>query len=249
MAGHSKWANIKHRKAAVDKKRGKEFSKIARAIIAAARAGGGNPEDNLSLRLPLERARAANMPRDTVERAIKRGTGALGGDEFAPATYEAYGPGGAGILIQALTDNANRTVPEIRSALEKRGGTLGKPGSVAWNFEQKALVTVAADAVAEEALLEIALEAGADDVVREGDTYSITAPPDGYGALVAALASASIEAKTSDVTYLPKSQVLLDPDAARRMVLLIESLEELEDVQSAITNADIPEEVLREIHA
>jgi len=249
MAGHSKWANIKHRKAAVDKKRGKEFSKIARAIIAAARAGGGNPEDNLSLRLPLERARAANMPRDTVERAIKRGTGALAGDEFAPATYEAYGPGGAGILIQALTDNANRTVPEIRSALEKRGGVLGKPGSVSWNFEQKALFTVDAAETTEEALLDLALEAGAEDVVRDGDTYSVTGPPDAYGALVGAFAQRGIETKTSDVTFLPKSQVLLDPDAARKMVLLIESLEDLEDVQSAITNADIPDEVLREMQA
>ena len=191
MAGHSHWAGIKHKKAAQDAKRGKIFSKIAKAIIAAARTGGGDPAMNLSLRYAIDKARVANMPRDNIARAVKKGTGELDGEEIHELTYEAYGPGGAGILVQAITDNTNRTAPEVRSILEKKGGTLGKPGSVAWNFEKKALFTVSTDAVEEDTLLEVALDAGADDVTNEVDAYAVTAPPDSFGDLASALEAAS----------------------------------------------------------
>ncbi|MEM8883973.1 MAG: YebC/PmpR family DNA-binding transcriptional regulator, partial [Planctomycetota bacterium] len=167
MAGHSKWANIKHRKAAQDKKRGKAFSQISKAIMAAVRNAGPNPADNIPLRLQLDKARAANMPKDTVERAIKRATGEAGGEQLQELTYEGYGPGGVGIVIQTITDNVNRTNSEVRSTLEKRGGSMGKPGSVSWNFEQKAVYVVPAEGVDEEALMEIGLEGGADDVEQE----------------------------------------------------------------------------------
>ena len=247
MAGHSHWAGIKHKKAAQDKKRGKIFSQIANLIISAARSGGGDPSMNLQLRYALDKGRAANMPRDTIERAIKKGTGELAGAQIQELTYEGYGPGGAAILIQTITDNTKRTGPEVRSMLEKRGGSLGKPGSVAWNFEKKALFTVSTSVVDEDTLMEVALEAGADDVTNEGESYAVTAPPDTFGALGAALERAGIKAETSDLTFLPKSRVMLDANDARKVIQIIESLEDCEDVQSAITNADLPEEVLAEL--
>lgn len=249
MAGHSHWAGIKHKKAAQDAKRGKVFSKIARAIIAAARTGGGDPATNLSLRYAIDKARAANMPRDNIDRAVQKGTGELKGAEIAELTYEGYGPGGAGILVQVITENTNRTGPEVRRILEKRGGTLGKPGSVAWNFEKKALLTVSGDAVDEDRLIETALEAGADDVTNEGQAYAVTGPPDAFGDLVAALQRAGISAATSEVGFIPKSRVMLAADDARRMIEIIEALEDHDDVQSAITNADLPDEVLAELSA
>jgi len=247
MAGHSHWAGIKHKKAAVDAKRGKIFGRIARNIIAAARTGGGDPEMNLSLRYAIDKARAANMPRDNIERAIKKGTGELGGDTIQEITYEGYGPGGAGVVIQTITDNPNRTAPEVRSILEKRGGSLGKPGSVAWNFEKKALFTLATDTVGEERLMEIALEAGADDIEKEGERWSVTAPPEAFADVARALEAAGIRPETADVTLLPKAQVMLEPDDARKMIAIIEALEDHDDVQNAITNADIPDEVLAEM--
>lgn len=247
MSGHSKWANIKHRKAAVDAKRGKIFSKMARAIMAAARTGGGDTDMNLSLRYAIDKARSVNMPRDNIERAIKKGTGELEGAALQELTYEAYGPGGAGVVIHALTDNSNRTSPEIRSILEKHGGSLGKPGSVAWNFEQKALFTVSAADVDEDKLMELALEAGADDVIRDGDSFSVTGPPASFSDLTAALESAGIAPQTTDITSVPKNRVMLSPADARRMIAIIEALEDHDDIQSAITNGDLPEEVLAEL--
>jgi YebC/PmpR family DNA-binding regulatory protein len=247
MAGHSKWANIKHRKAAVDAKRGKVFSKMARAIMAAARTGGGDPDMNLALRYAIDRARAANMPRDNIERAVKKGSGELEGEELQELTYEGYGPGGAGVVIKAITDNSNRTSPEVRSILEKRGGTLGKPGSVAWNFEQKALFTVKSSSADEDTLMEVTLEAGADDVTNDGDSFSVTAPPESFQDLAKALEAASIPAETADVTMIPKSRVMLSADDAKKMIAIIEALEDHDDVQSAITNGDIPEEVLADL--
>jgi len=247
MAGHSKWANIKHRKAAVDAKRGKVFSKMARAIMAAARSGGGDTDMNLSLRYAIERARAVNMPRDNIARAIKKGTGELEGEELHELTYEGYGPGGAALIIMAITDNTNRTSPEVRAILEKRGGNLGKPGSVSWNFEQKALVTVDTSNVEEDALMETALEAGADDVVNEGDSFSVTGPPESLQPLTDALKEQEIAFGSAEVTLLPKSRVMLSPNDARKMIAIIEALEDHDDVQQAITNGDIPEEVLAEL--
>ncbi len=224
MAGHSKWANIKHRKAAVDAKRGKVFSKMARAIMAAARTGGADTDMNLSLRYAIDKARAVNMPRDNIERAIKKGTGELEGEALQELTYEGYGPGGAGVVIHALTDNSNRTSPEIRSILEKRGGTLGKPGSVAWNFEQKTLFTVSTADVDEDTLMELALEAGADDVINDGDSFSVTGPPASFADLTAALERGGIATQTADITSVPKNRVMLSPADARKMIAIIEAL-------------------------
>ncbi|MHC4932126.1 MAG: YebC/PmpR family DNA-binding transcriptional regulator [Planctomycetota bacterium] len=247
MAGHSHWAGIKHKKAAVDAKRGKVFGKLSRAIIAAARTGGGDPDTNLSLRYAIDKARAANMPRDTIARAVKKGTGELEGEEILELTYEAYGPGGAGVIIQTITDNSNRTSSEVRAILEKRGGRLGKPGSVAWNFQKLALFTLPTEGVDEEQIMEVALESGADDVANEGAFYSVTAPPESFAALAAALEAAGIKPETNEVTLVPKSQVMLSADDARRMIAIIEALEDHDDVQSAITNGEIPDEVMAEL--
>jgi len=247
MAGHSHWAGIKHKKAATDKKRGKVFSKIANLIISAARNGGGDPETNLALRYAIEKGRAANMPRDTIARAIKKGTGELAGEEIHELTYEAYAPGGVALLIHTITDNVNRTGADVKSMLEKRGGTLGKQGSVSWNFERKALFTVATSAIGEEELFDLALEAGAEDVADEGEFFCITAPPESFATLAAALEAKELKPDTSELTDLPKSRVMLDADAARKVLALIELLEDHEDVQTAITNADLPEEVLAEL--
>jgi len=245
MAGHSHWAGIRHKKAAEDKRRGKVFSKIAKMIIVAARRGGGDPATNLSLRHALDRARGANMPRDTIERAIQRGTGELEGADLQELTYEAYGPGGAGILIQALTDNVNRTSQDVRHVVEKHGGTLAKPGAVAWNFETKALFTVRG--APEERVIEVALEAGAEDVVDEGDALVVTGPPSAFQGIAEALEAAGIPCEASEVGLLPKSRVALGAEDARRVVAVIGALEDHEDVQSAITTADVPAEVLAEM--
>jgi YebC/PmpR family DNA-binding regulatory protein len=249
MAGHSHWAGIKHKKAREDAKRGKVFSKCARAIIAAARTGGGDPDTNLSLRYAIDQARSSNMPRDTIERAVKKGTGELEGEEIAEVTYEGYGPGGAGVLISTITDNSNRTGPEVRRILEKRGGRLGKPGSVAWNFQKKSLFTIRTGGIDEDRLMEVALEAGADDVANEGESFSVTGPPEAFGALTEAFREAGVEPETGEVTFIPKSQVMLEPEDARKMITIIEALEDHDDVQSAITNGDIPDEVFRELES
>ncbi|MHC4953493.1 MAG: YebC/PmpR family DNA-binding transcriptional regulator [Planctomycetota bacterium] len=249
MAGHSKWANIKHRKAAQDKKRGKVFSQISRAIMAAVRASGPNPADNITLRLHLDKARAANMPRDTIDRAIKRASGEAGADEIHEITYEGYGPGGVGIVIETLTDNVKRTGPDVRSALEKRGGTMGKPGSVSWNFEQKSVYTVQDEGVEEEALMEVALEGGADDIENEAGLFTVFGPPDAFAAIGVALTEAGYKVESADVSYIPKTRTMLSSEDARKMINIIEALEDLDDVQSAITNADIPDEVLAELGA
>ncbi len=247
MAGHSKWANIKHKKAAQDAKRGKVFSKIVRLIMVAARNGGGDITMNLALRYAIDKARVANMPAANIDRAIKKGTGELEGEEIQELTYEGYGPGGAGVLIQALTDNVKRTAPEVRHILEKRGGSLGKPGSVAWNFEQKSVFTVSAEGIDEDELMLMGLEAGADDVTREDTMFSITGPTEAFGTIGQALEGAGIKVDSSDISFVPKATVMLEANDARKMIAIIEALEDHDDIQAAITNADIPEEVLAEI--
>ena len=249
MAGHSKWANIKHRKAAQDKKRGKAFSQISKAIMAAVKNGGPKPEDNIPLRLQLDKARAANMPNDTVARAIKRASGEAGGTQIQELTYEGYGPGGVGIVVQTITDNVNRTSSEVRSTIEKRGGSMGKPGSVSWNFEQKAVYLVESEGIDEDALIEVALDAGADDVENEAGMFTVTGPPNVFAALGKALSEASYTVESADVTYIPKERIMLGAADAKRMIGIIEAIEDLDDVQSAITNADIPDEVLAELGA
>jgi len=249
MAGHSKWANIKHRKAAQDKKRGKAFSQISRAIMAAVRSSGPNPADNITLRLQLDKARAANMPRDTIDRAIKRASGEGAAEEIHEVTYEGYGPGGVGIVISALTDNLNRTGPDVRSALEKRGGTMGKQGSVSWNFEQKAVYTVKGEGVDEDSLMEVALDAGADDLENEDGVFTIIGPPSAFASIGEALTGADYSVDNAEVTYIPNTRTMLSPDDARKLIAIIDALEDLDDVQSAITNGDIPDEVIAEMGA
>jgi YebC/PmpR family DNA-binding regulatory protein len=247
MAGHSHWARIKRKKAAVDSKRGRVFGMLAKAIMAAARHGGGDPAANLALRYAIEAARAENMPRATIERAILKGTGELGGGRLLELVYEGYAPGGAAVLVPTLTDNSARTSPEIRQIFEKHGGRLGTPGSVAWLFEKKALFTLPSSAVSAERLLEIALEAGADDVADEGASAVVTGPPDAFARIAAALEREGLRPETREIAFLPKARVALEPEAARRVLKLVEALEEHEDVQAAITNADLPAEVLAEL--
>src|SRR5919108_327722 len=203
MAGHSPWANIKHRKAAVDAKRGKLWTKLSKAIIVAAKMGGGDPESNLRLRYAINDAKAVSMPKDNIERAIKRGTGEIEGGEVEEVLYEGYGPGGAAILCEIMTDNRNRTAPEIRKIFDIHGGKLGATNCVAWMFERKGVFVIPADKTSEERLMEVALEAGADDLLREGDMFEVTSPIDSFSAVSAALEAANIPVESKQITRIP----------------------------------------------
>ncbi|MEW6742411.1 MAG: YebC/PmpR family DNA-binding transcriptional regulator [Planctomycetota bacterium] len=248
MAGHSHWAGIKHKKGAADKRRGKIFSKHARAIMTAARLGGGDPEMNLRLKYAVDKARADNMPKDSIERAIKKGTGNLGaGELLEEVQYEGFGPGGVAILVESLTDNRNRTVPEIRRVFEKRGGSMGEAGSVAWMFEKKALFVIPAASVDEDKLFEVAIEAGAQDVRLQGDSLEVVADPTEFAHMRGALANAGIVPSRAEMTQMPKATVTLDAETGRQVLALLEDLEEHEDVQGTWSNFDIPESVMAEL--
>jgi YebC/PmpR family DNA-binding regulatory protein len=242
MAGHSHWAKIKRAKGANDAKRGKVWSKIARKIIIAAR-NGGDPRDNLNLRYTIEEAKAANMPRDTIEKAIKKGTGELGGENYEAATYEGYAPGGVAILIEALTNNRARTAPDLRSIFEKNGGNFAASGAVAFQFTKQGVITIKSDAVAEDALLEAALEAGADDVRNEGEVFEVITSPTAYLKVKEALAAAKVPVEASEITYMPNSTVAVDGEVAQKLLKLIDALEDNDDVQNVSHNAEIPESV------
>jgi len=244
MAGHSKWANIKHRKARQDSKRSKMWSKCARAIIVAARAGGGDPDANLTLRYAIDEAKAANMPKDTIENAIKKGSGELNAEKYESVVYEGYGPGGVAVLVETLTDNRNRTGGEVRNIFDKSNGNLGTSGSVGYLFHAKGVIGIAKDAVEEDRLMEIALEAGADDVADEQEMWQITTEPADYQSVKQALTDAGIEPAFAELTMLPDNTVAASGDAARKILSLIESLEDQDDVQKVYTNADIPDEEL-----
>ena len=247
MAGHSHWAGIKHKKAANDAKRGKLWSKIARMIIVAAREGGGDPAANLTLRYAIDKAKAANMPKDTIEKAIKRGTGELGGVTYEEVLYEGYGPGGVAIMVEGLTDNRTRTAPEIKKIFERRGGSLGASGCVAWMFKKRGLITVNTDAVDEETLMEIALTAGADDIANTGDLYEVTCDPDAYEDLKAALEQQQVPLAGAEMAMVPDNTVTIsDPDMARRILALMEDFEDHDDVQEIYANFDIPDDILQE---
>ena len=244
MAGHSKWANIKHRKAAQDAKRGKIFTKLIREIVVAAREGGGIPEDNPRLRAVMDKALSANMKKDTIDKAIARGTGAGEGDNYEEVTYEGYGVGGVAVLVECMTDNRNRTVGEVRHAFSKRGGNLGTDGSVAYLFSKVGQFSFAPGAD-EEALMEVALEAGADDVVtNDDDSIDVFCPWEEFSTVKNALVAAGLEPENAEVTMLASTQVTLDQDGAEKIVGLVDHLEDLDDVQNVYTNADIPSEVL-----
>src|SRR5687768_8757215 len=221
MAGHSPWANIKHRKAAVDAKRGKLWTKLSKAIIVVAKMGGGDPDTNLRLRYAINDAKAVSMPKDNIERAIKRGTGEIAGGKVEEILYEGYGPGGAAILCEIMTDNRNRTAPEVRKIFDTYGGKLGATNCVAWMFERKGLILVSAAKVDEEKLMEVALEAGADDLKREGDTFQVTAPPDAFNAVSDALAAAGIAADSKQLTRIPSNTVeIRDVETAKSVLSL-----------------------------
>jgi YebC/PmpR family DNA-binding regulatory protein len=249
MAGHSKWASIKHKKAATDAKRGKLFTKLARAITVAAREGGGDPDGNPALATAIEKAKSYSMPKDNIQRAIDRGTGE-GADAAAieRIVYEGYGPGGAAILVEALSDNRNRTGAEVRHAFDRHGGSLGEPNSVAWMFEKRGVITVDGAGHTEDDLI-IAIDAGAEDVVAdEGDLRVITAPTE-LAVVREALEAAGIEVTSSEVTMEPKTTVEVGEDEARKLVRLIEALDDHDDVDEVHANFDIPADVLERVAA
>jgi YebC/PmpR family DNA-binding regulatory protein len=248
MSGHSHWAGIKHKKAAVDAKRGKMWSKIARMIIVAAKAGGGDPAANLSLRYAIDKAKAVNMPKDTIEKAVKKGTGELEGTTFEAILYEGYGPGGVAIMVEALTDNRNRTAPEIKRIFEKHAGSLGTTGCVNWMFNKKGLITVSTDNAEEDQLLELALSAGADDMENTGEVYEITCDPDAYEELKKALTEREIPMEVAEISMVPQNMVpVSDSNTARKIISLMEALEDHDDVQNTFSNFDIPEDIMESI--
>jgi len=247
MSGHSHWATIKRKKGAVDAKRGQAFSKCAKLIMSAARTGGGDPNMNLHLRYAIDDARAINMSKDSIERAILKGTGELGGAQLEEVVYEGYGPGGVALMAIALTDNRNRTAPEVRKVFENAGCSLGGPGSVAWMFEQKGVLSVSVGDVDGDTLLEVVIEAGADDLRTFDDLYEITCEPSAFSAVREALERNGITPQTAEVTNIAKQNVTPSLTDARQTMKLMEELEEHDDVQTVSANFDIPQELLAEI--
>lgn len=248
MSGHSKWSSIKHKKGKQDAKRGQMFAKLARAITVAARDGGGNPDMNAALEQAIDKAKAWNMPADNIERAVKRGTGEIEGAKYESATYEGFGHGGVALLVEVMTDNRNRAAADVRHVFDKMGGKLGATGGVGWMFERKGHILVAKDqAPAEDELLEAALEAGAEDLRDEGDQWEIVTSYEDLGAVRKALESQGLGISTAEITMLPKDLVSLDADQARRVLRLVEALEELDDVQEVFSNFDVSDEILDEM--
>ena len=249
MSGHSKWAQIKHKKAQVDAKKGKIFTKIVKEISVAARLGGGDPEKNPRLRLAIDRAREVNMPSDNIKRAIMKGTGELPGTSYEEIVYEGYGPGGVALLIEVMTDNKNRTVSEIRHLLSKHGGSLGESGCVSWIFEKKGYILIDKKAVDEDTLLSVALDAGAEDLKNDEkeDNYEIIVPPDKLKEVKNAIEQAGINVSMAEVTMLPKNYVPVEGSVAEQMIKLMEALEEHDDVQNVYANFDMPEEAMSKV--
>jgi YebC/PmpR family DNA-binding regulatory protein len=247
MSGHSKWASIKHKKAVVDARRGQHFTKLARAITVAAKEGGGDPEGNAGLALAIQKARDASMPKDNIERAIQKGTGAgVDAETFESVTYEGYGPGGVAMLIEALTDNRNRTAADVRHIVGKHGGSLGEPGSVAYLFDKQGVLVVDGERYGEDDLI-VAIDAGAQDIVLDDDVYEIVTEPADLTGVRDALVAAGIEIESADVTQRPKSRVPLSEDDAAKLMKLIDALEESDDVGAVHANYDVDAEVLERI--
>ena len=248
MSGHSHWSGIKYKKAALDAKRGKAWSKISRMIIVAAKQGGGDPSQNLTLRYAIDKGKAANMPKDTIEKAIKKGTGGLEGLSFEEVLYEGYGPSGVAVMVEALTDNRNRTGPEVKRIFEKHGGSLGTSGCVNWMFTKKGLITVIAANSNEEQLLEIALGAGADDMQAEGEVFEITCDPGAYEELKKALQEKEIPIEIAEISMVPQSTIdISNEHTAKRIISLMEAFEDHDDVQNTYANFDISEEIIAQI--
>ena len=241
MSGHSKWHTIKHKKGAADAKRGRVFTKIIKEITVAARVGGGDPNGNPRLRTVVAAAKAANMPKDNIDKAIKKGTGELPGVSYEEVSYEGYGPGGVAILVQVVTDNRNRTLPEIRHLFPKYSGNLGESNCVAWMFEKKGYIVVTKSSVAEDALLELVLEAGGDDVREDGDNWEVLSPPERMEQVREAIAAKGIGVATAEISMVPKNTVKVEGKKAQQVLNMMEGLEEHEDVQNVWANFDIDE--------
>ncbi len=244
MSGHSKWSSIKHKKGVTDAKRGKVFSKLIKEITVAARTGGGDPSGNPRLRTAILAAKSENMPKDNVERAIKKGTGELEGVNYEESIYEGYGPGGAAVLIESVTDNKNRAVADIRHIFSKCGGNLGENGCVSWIFDSKGYIEVEKQAVDEDKLMETAIEAGAEDVKEDNNSFEIITEPDDFEAVKTAIDNASIPYIVAEITMLPQTTLELKGKQAEQMIKLMETLEDCDDVQKVYTNADIPDELV-----
>ncbi|HBK81391.1 MAG TPA: YebC/PmpR family DNA-binding transcriptional regulator [Nitrospinae bacterium] len=249
MSGHSKWSTIKRKKGALDAMRGKIFTKLIREITVAAKMGGGDPAGNPRLRMAIQNAKGANMPQDNVTRAISKGTGDMEGVVYEEFTYEAYGPGGVAILIPVLTENRNRTGSEVRHILSRRGGNLAEPNAVAWNFEKKAFFLIPGEGVEEDDLLEVVLEAGADNLEPVDGNFEVTSEPEAYEDIRAALEKSGIPAKSAEITMLPKTTVKIEGKPAEQMLRLIEALEDNDDVQNVYANFDISEEEMAKVTA
>jgi YebC/PmpR family DNA-binding regulatory protein len=248
MSGHSHWSGIKHKKAANDAKRGKIWSKIARMIIVAAKAGGGDPNANLTLRYAIDKGKAANMPKDTIEKAVKKGTGELGPVNYDEVLYEGYAPGGVAIMVEALTDNRHRTAPEIKKIFEQRGGSLGATGCVGWMFHKKGVITVKTTAIDENTLMELALSAGADDMNTTGDLYEITCHPSAYEQLKKVLEGKKVQMEMAELSMVPDTTIVVsDEDMARRILAMMETFEDHDDVQNVYSNFDIPDAILAKL--
>jgi len=245
MSGHSKWASIKHKKGAADAKRGKIFTRLIKEITVATRMGGsGDPAANPRLRTAVQAAKAENMPKDNIDRAIKKGTGELEGVNYEESIYEGYGPGGAAVLIETLTDNKNRAVADVRFIFSKNGGNLGENGCVAWMFEKKGYINIEKNSADEDALMEIAIDAGAEDVMEDEISFEVTTAPEDFEAVKEAIDQAAIPCAEAEITMLPQSTTNLVGKEAEQMVKLMEALEDCEDVQKVYTNADIPDEIV-----
>jgi len=249
MSGHSKWSTIKHKKAAKDAKRGKLFTKLIKEISVAAKLGGGDVNANPRLRTAVTTARANSLPADNIDRAIKKGTGELEGVTYEEVTYEGYGPGGAAVLVMAMTDNRNRTVSELRHLFGRFGGNMGESGSVAWMFSKKGILTVEKPGVDEERLIEVALEAGADDVADDGDAFTVATAPDAFEAVKEALDKAKIATVDASLSMVPSTTVSLTGTQAEQTLKMVEELEDHDDVQEVASNFDIPPEELERLSA
>jgi YebC/PmpR family DNA-binding regulatory protein len=249
LSGHSKWSSIKHKKGAADAKRGKLFSKLSRAIIVAAKEGGGDADNNLALANAIEKARSYSMPKDNIDRAIARGSGAdADADSFEQVVYEGYGPNGVAVIVEALTDNRNRTAADVRAAFAKHDGNLGGSGAVAWLFERRGVILVDADRFDEDEVTLAAAEGGADDVERDGSSFRVTSAPEALAAVREAIQAVGIEVDSGELTMVPKTTVNLDDEsAAKKTLRLIDALEENDDVQEVYANFDIPEQVMEAV--
>jgi YebC/PmpR family DNA-binding regulatory protein len=244
MSGHSHWATIKHKKGAIDAKRGKLFSKLSRAIIIAARHGGGDPEMNLKLRYAIDKARSVSMPKDNIERAVKRGTGEVEGITFEEIVYEGYGPGGVAILVEVLTDNRNRTASEIRKIFERSGGKMGSAGCVAYLFERKGVFSIEAGASDEDTLMGIALDAGADDLKRAGSTFDVTCDPAHFNQVQEALKKSNLTPVVAEISQVPKAARDVDPEVGKKVLRLMEALDDQDDVQNVYSDVNMSEELV-----